>query len=98
MRKDRHKQDDEVAGDGKVKKDSTTNILMPDTAGLPQKSHVHALRRDHALTPRGRPTQDQAGGFNVVADQYTCSLVTVCNEVNPITLATYDEYLKGWND
>lgn len=51
-----------------------------------------------ALTPRGRPTQDQAGGFNVVADQYTCSLVTVCNEVNPITLVAYDEHLKGWND
>lgn len=65
MRKDRHKQDDEVAGDGKAKKDSTTNILMPDSTGLPQKSHVHALRG------RGRPTQDQTGGFNVVAyDEY----------------------------
>lgn len=49
-------------------KASTTNILVPDSTGHPQKSWVHASTCHSCLMKWEELSQYQSGGFNVVAD------------------------------
>ena len=49
-------------------KATTTNILVPDSTGHPQKSWVHASTCHSCLMKWEELSQYQSGGFNVVAD------------------------------